>query len=74
MYADLENFGRQEMPTVTTSQNPVPPIKKPTPYVKTDYAEITHFMKIEPNGCRPQMQTHAKGGMKIGKLLCRLID
>jgi len=50
LYADLENFSRQEMPTVTTSQNPLPPIKKPTPYVKTDYAEITHFMKADVNG------------------------
>jgi len=50
LYADLENFSRQEVPTITTSQNPLPPIKKPTPYVKTDYAEITHFMKADVNG------------------------
>ena len=34
LYAGLENFSRQEMLTVTTSQNPLPPIKNPTPYVK----------------------------------------
>jgi len=50
LYADLENFSRQEMPTVTTSENPLPPIKRPTPYVKTDYAEITHFMKADVSG------------------------
>jgi len=50
LYADLENFSRQEMPTVTSSENPLPPIKKPTPYVNTDYAEITHFIKADVSG------------------------
>jgi len=61
MYADLENFSRQEMPTVATSQNPVPPIKNPTPYVKTDYAEILHFMKVEPNVMQASDANACKG-------------
>jgi len=61
LYADLENFSRQEMPTVNTSQNPLPPVKKPTPYVKTDYAEIAHFMKVEPNGMQASDANSCKG-------------
>ena len=61
LYADLENFSRQEMPTVNTSQNPLPPVKRPTPYVKTDYAEIAHFMKVEPNGMQASDANSCKG-------------
>jgi len=61
LYADLENFSRQEMPTVNTSQNPLPPVKRPTPYVKTDYAEIAHFMKVEPNGMQASDAISCKG-------------
>ena len=43
LYADLDNFSIPEIPTMTTSPYPQPPMKKPTPYLKTDYSEITHF-------------------------------
>ena len=33
------------MPTVTTSQHPLPPIKKLTSYVTIDYAEIMHSQR-----------------------------
>ena len=33
------------MPKVSTSPQPLPPIKKPTPYVETQYADITQFLK-----------------------------
>jgi len=49
LYADLDNFSRQEKPTITTSQHPLPPIQKATPYVKTDYAEIMHFIMAGAN-------------------------
>jgi len=44
-----------------TSQNPLQPIKRPTPYVKTDYAEIAHFMKVEPNGMQASDANACKG-------------
>jgi len=43
LYADLDNFSRPEVPAMTTSPHPPPPMKKPTPYLKTDNSEITHF-------------------------------
>ena len=35
----------REMPKVSTSLQPLPPIEKPTPYVETQYADITQFLK-----------------------------
>ena len=61
LYADLENFSGQETPTVNSSQNPLPPIKKPTPYVKTGYAEIAHFMRVEPNRMQASDANACKG-------------
>jgi len=35
----------QELPKVSTSPQVLPPIKKPTPYAETQYADITQFLK-----------------------------
>ena len=35
----------QELPAVSTSPQALPPIKKPTPYGETQYADITQFLK-----------------------------
>ena len=46
LYADLGDFNQmREMPKVSTSPQPLPPIKKPTAYVETQYADITQFLK-----------------------------
>jgi len=46
LYADLGDFHQmQELPNVSTSPNALPPIKKPAPYVETQYADITQFLK-----------------------------
>ena len=46
LYADLGEFNQmKELPPVSTSPQALPPIKKPTPYVETQYADITQFLK-----------------------------
>lgn len=46
LYADLGDFQQmQELPRVSTSPQVLPPIKKPTTYVETQYADITQFLK-----------------------------
>ncbi|KAJ7390859.1 hypothetical protein OS493_021747 [Desmophyllum pertusum] len=46
MYADLGDFNQmREMPKVSTSPQPLPPFKKPSPYGETEYADITQFLK-----------------------------
>ena len=45
LYADLGDFKNPGMPTVSTSQQPLPAIKKADPYERTDYADITQFLK-----------------------------
>ncbi|KAJ7371571.1 hypothetical protein OS493_024246 [Desmophyllum pertusum] len=46
LYADLGDFNQmREMPKVSTSPEVLPPIKKPTPYAETEYADITQFLK-----------------------------
>ncbi|KAL9964701.1 hypothetical protein ACROYT_G028377 [Oculina patagonica] len=46
LYADLGEFNQmREMPKVATSPEVLPPIKKPAPYVETQYADITQFLK-----------------------------
>lgn len=46
-YADLGEFQKQEMPKVATSPPTLPPLKRAPSYEKTDYAEITQFLKKE---------------------------
>lgn len=46
-YADLGEFQKQEMPKVATSPPTLPPLKTAPSYEKTDYAEITQFLKKE---------------------------
>ncbi|KAJ7392884.1 hypothetical protein OS493_010545 [Desmophyllum pertusum] len=43
MYADFNQM--REMPKVSISPQPLPPIKKPTPYGETEYADISQFLK-----------------------------
>ena len=46
VYADLGSFhSSNPMAVVATSPKPLPPIKQPTPYVGTEYADITQFLK-----------------------------
>ena len=46
IYADLEDINvPRPMPTVSTSPQPLPPIKRPEPYENTQYADITQFLK-----------------------------
>ena len=46
VYADLEDINvARPMPTVSTSPQPLPPIKRPDPYKNTQYADITQFLK-----------------------------
>ena len=46
IYADLEDINLpRAMPTVSTSPQPLPPIKRPDPYENTQYADITQFLK-----------------------------
>ncbi|XP_068685507.1 hemicentin-2-like [Montipora foliosa] len=46
-YADLGEFQKQEMPKVATSPPTLPPLKTAPSYEKTDYAEITQFLRKE---------------------------
>ncbi|XP_067030249.1 uncharacterized protein [Acropora muricata] len=45
LYADLGDFQNPGMPTVSVSPQPLPAIKKADPYERTDYADITQFLK-----------------------------
>ena len=45
LYADLGDFQNPSMPTVSTSPQPLPAMKKADPYERTDYADITQFLK-----------------------------
>jgi len=45
IYADLEGINMPRMPQVSTSPQPLPPLKRPTPYEGTEYADITEFRK-----------------------------
>ena len=44
-YADLSNFQKSHMSLLSFSSHPPTPVKKLPPYVKTEYAEITHFIR-----------------------------
>ena len=44
-YADLGDFQNAGMPTVAISQQPLSMIKKADPYERTNYADITQFLK-----------------------------
>ncbi|XP_068686468.1 hemicentin-1-like isoform X1 [Montipora foliosa] len=46
-YADLGEFQKQEMPKVATSPPTLPPLKRAPSYEKTDYADITQFLRKE---------------------------
>ena len=67
LYADLGDFQPvQPLPTVSTSPEPLGPLKRPTPYQGTEYADITQFLKGNatlPEGQSTEMQpTYANAG------------
>ena len=69
LYADLDDFKPVQapsMPTVSTSPEPLAPLKRPTPYQGTEYADITQFLKGNatlPEGQSTEMQpTYANAG------------
>ncbi|XP_074634709.1 uncharacterized protein LOC141893220 isoform X2 [Acropora palmata] len=45
LYADLGDFQNPSMPAVSISPQSLPAIKKADPYERTDYADITQFLK-----------------------------
>ncbi|KAK2549888.1 Hemicentin-1, partial [Acropora cervicornis] len=45
LYADLGDFQNRAMSTVSISPQPLPAIKKPEAYERTDYADIAQFLK-----------------------------
>ncbi|XP_015747811.1 PREDICTED: uncharacterized protein LOC107327578 [Acropora digitifera] len=45
LYADLGDFQNPSMPAVSISPQPLPAIRKADPYERTDYADITQFLK-----------------------------
>ena len=45
LYADLGDFQNPGMSPVSISPQPLPAIKIPEPYERTDYADITQFHK-----------------------------
>ncbi|XP_015749564.1 PREDICTED: uncharacterized protein LOC107329387 isoform X2 [Acropora digitifera] len=45
LYADLGDFQNPSMPAVSISPQPLPAVKKADPYERTDYADITQFLK-----------------------------
>lgn len=45
LYADLGDFQNRAMSTVSISPQPLPAIKKPEAYQRTDYADIAQFLK-----------------------------
>ena len=47
LYADLSDLNPRQVPKKSTHPEPVPTIKRPAPYARTDYAEITHFIKAD---------------------------
>ncbi|PFX23740.1 hypothetical protein AWC38_SpisGene11702 [Stylophora pistillata] len=50
LYADLDEFQQmQKMPKGSTSPEPLPPIKRPEAYDETQYADITQFLKGNPD-------------------------
>ncbi|PFX14111.1 Opioid-binding protein/cell adhesion molecule [Stylophora pistillata] len=49
LYGDLGEFHQmKKMPEVSTSTETLPPIKRPEAYAKTQYAEITQYLKGNP--------------------------
>ena len=68
IYADLEGINMPRMPQVSTSPQPLPPPKRPTPYEGTEYADIREFRKgytsPKTDSADPVMQ--AQGANKYG--------
>jgi len=56
------------MPQVSTSPRPVPPLKRPTAYEGTEYADITEFRKgdTSPKTDSADPEIQAQGANKYG--------
>ena len=59
------------MPQVSTSPQPLPPLKRQTPQEGTEYADITEFRKgdASPNtdSADPEIQTQGANKYRIGE-------
>ena len=68
IYANLEGINMPRMPKVSMSPQPLPPLKRPTPYEGTEYADITEFRmgdaSPKTDSAYPVMQ--AQGANKDG--------
>ena len=58
----------RRMPQVSTPPQPLPPLKRPTPYEGTEYADITEFRKGDalPKTDSTDPEIQAQGANKCG--------
>ncbi|XP_073255616.1 uncharacterized protein [Porites lutea] len=61
LYAELRDLDQRQRPNKPSYPDALPPVKRPSPYERTDYAEITHFIKGDVNG---QQQMWSPNGTK----------
>ena len=61
LYAELRDLDQRQRPNKPSYPDALPPVKRPSPYERTDYAEITHFIKGDVNG---QQQMWSPNGKK----------
>lgn len=61
LYAELRDLDQRQRPNKPSYSDALPPVKRPSPYERTDYAEITHFIKGDVNG---QQQMWSPNGKK----------
>ena len=56
------------MPQVSTPPQPLPPLKRPTPYEGTEYADITEFRKgdASPKTDSTDPEIQAQGAINTG--------
>ena len=62
LYADLGDFQNPGMSTVSVTAQPLPAIKKPEAYERTDYADIAQF--LQGNSTLPQNDGNEETEMK----------
>ena len=61
LYAELRDLDQRQRLNKPSYPEALPPVKRPSPYERTDYAEITHFIKGDVNG---QQQMWSQNGKK----------
>ena len=68
IYADLEGTNMPRMPQVSTPPRPLHPLKRPTPYEGTEYADITESRKgdASPKTESADPEIQAQGVNKYG--------